>query len=247
MKKEMITLSTLGTIKQNINYDILKKWDSSFFEIKNKNTVATIDDFSANGNILFCSDEYIATRFSGGYDYDLLVVIIDERIEDNYYMRIINKDIVVISLYQMAEYMKNEDIPIENYILRNIYEVILLRKISKLTNTDMFQIDKYSWIHEEVRCCIFDLNWNKVSLLYSMNKPKICHRCIEKIKDLNFEERYIDNFVLELKKIDKSLWYRAMAWIRHNPIKSALITFGASVTANMLASILLDLIKKNIQ
>jgi hypothetical protein len=154
-------------------------------------------------------------------------------------MRRLSNKIGVLSLYEMAEIVSAENFSIENFILRNIYELAVLYA----ANSSLFPSDSYTWAHDDVRGCLFDMNANKFDIVFSLNAPILCHACRTKVMSKQLSADFLPSLDKELKRICKSRYYRITEWVKAHPLWALLLTGTSAICLNILASIIFEKLK----
>ena len=152
--------------------------------------------------------------------------------------RISNK-CVVISLYGITDILKPENISIEHFIIRQLYEICAI----KYMINDLLSDDVYQFIHSDTRGCLFDLNGDKSDILYNTEQPIICEECKGKFKHKQAQYGIIRTLEKELKKIQKPFILRAERWIKKYPLLSVIISMLTAITLNVVANLLYEILK----
>jgi len=167
------------------------------------------------------------------------VAIMPYRFEDNFYIHRISNKCVIISLYGIADILKSNNISIEHFIIKQLYEICAMRH---LTN-DLLSDDVYKLVHSDTRGCLFDLNGERSDILYNTEQPIICEECKGKFKSKQTPTEIIKIFECELKKIKKPLALRVERWIKKYPLLSIIISALTAIIMNISASFLWEYIK----
>ncbi|MGC1377626.1 MAG: hypothetical protein WA821_15435 [Anaerolineales bacterium] len=240
MKPIIISLVTVGNLKYPLNFDDLKKWPSALFKIEHGASIGQIPNAQGTDN-----DEWeypkeqlrkIIHREPSG---DITFALINAPLEGNYFMRRLGDNIVVLSLYEMAEIIRDANFTIENYIIRNVYEIIVLFLGNQRTVPD----SSSTWTHDEIRGCLFDMNANKSDIIFSMHNPTLCTQCRNRLLSAQIDSNVIPSLTHELKKLKKEFFFRMIEYVRAHPIWSLVITAATALVLNLLASVIYDLVK----
>lgn len=96
-------------------------------------------------------------------DADLTVLVVPFPLDGNFYMRMLNPHLWVLSLDQILDVLAGQRVPAENFVLRNIYEVWLIRE-------RRLDLENGRWItipHTAIRGCLLDMSISKINILYS--------------------------------------------------------------------------------
>src|SRR3970040_1255878 len=88
-------------------------------------------------------------------------------------MRRLDDHVAVLSLYEMAEIVRYSGFSLEQFILRNAYELVVLF----IGNGKLIPTNYATWAHDEVRGCLFDMNSSKPDIIFSMDRPVLCPAC----------------------------------------------------------------------
>ena len=242
MNKIKITLIKLGYVNHLANFRKLEKWRSRIFEISEIHCVEHLPDGDVN-------DFYLDQKFSIDRlesliecpkNSDIAIAIMPYRFLDNFYMHGINKNCVIISLYGISKILEVDNISMENFILKQIYEICAIKYLV----SDVSSEDVYKFVHRDTRGCIFDLNGEITDILYNTEKPIICESCKDTFKRKQVDSGIITLFNRELKRIKKPLILRVEKYIKKYPFASVILSALIAVSLNILASLIWDLITK---
>jgi hypothetical protein len=162
------------------------------------------------------------------------------RFDDNFYMHRMGINKVCISVFGLENILSEKTISIENFIIKNIYEVFIFYKILKnLTNND----EVYKFVHNDTRGCLFDMNGDKRDIIHNTEKPIICDECKGKISKKSIPKNFLEDIQKELTKIDKPLIKKIENFISKYPLFSVLVTFVFSTVVNLFSNWLWEIIK----
>ena len=237
MEPIRIALVTAGDLRHPINFEILEKWKSQIFRITRASVIQHLPDSQGpNWQYTDAQLEKLIVPHGGA---DITAAIINAPLEDNYYMRRLQKNVGVLSLFQTAEILKAANLTIEHFILRNIYEVctVWLEQNHSIPNSI------YAIAHDSVSGCLFDMNAYKTDIVYSMNPPKLCPQCRARVQSRQVPADFLKHIDHELRKIRKARFYRIADWIKSHPITSLIIAIAGSLLSNIAANLLYDLVK----
>ena len=110
-----ISLVTLGHLKYSLKVKELTEWKSNLLKITQNAQLNHLQDPEGN------DQEYLDTQLfeliQADQEADFTVALIGAPLENNYYMRCISEKICVISLFQMAEIVRDA-----NFTLVPLYE-----------------------------------------------------------------------------------------------------------------------------
>ena len=162
-----IAIVSLGSLKYPVNMSYLEGWKSQIIKLSHGASVGHLPD--AEGENWEYTCDQLGTLVHSDSNASFTVALISAPLEDNYYMRRLGDKVAVLSLFEMAEIVRFSDFTIENYILRNIYELAVLYA----ANGALIPSDAYSWAHDDVRGCLFDMNANKSDIVFSLHQPTL--------------------------------------------------------------------------
>ncbi len=237
MKK--VKLCRLGCFNHSIDFSKLEKWSSNYFVISGTRIKADIDVNHFKDDYVYPTKMISEDMGEIEPDYDLLIGLVDQPLENNFYMHRIDENRAVLSIYPVLEFLKQENIPVENYIIRCIYEmVIFLYENGGKINNLVHLIP-----HHETRGCLFDMNVFVERIVYSSDKPIICNECQARLRKRPIPTGLIEGVQKELKRIKKHLFYRIEKVVKKNPIQAFLIASLFAVFLNVLASAIYDYFK----
>ncbi|HEY9685821.1 MAG TPA: hypothetical protein V6C52_02470 [Coleofasciculaceae cyanobacterium] len=232
MSKIKISLVSLGRLKYPVNMAYLQGWKSRIFTISHDSEILHLP--GANGSDWEYTTDQLAGLVHPTHNADFTIAIIGAPIQDNYYMKRVGEKVAVLSLHEMADIVRFSDFSIEHYILRNIYELVVLY----VANGKLFPANTYTWVHDDVRGCLFDLNSNKPDIVFSMHRPNLCDACKSRVLSLQIDTDFLPALNNELPRLQKTLYFRISDWVKAHPICALLITLLSGITLNILASII---------
>lgn len=234
MNRISIKIVELGNIKEKIDKKKLEKYKSEFFKIEQFEKIEILPPQLTNKNTLdiVYSKNEIAEIFKGIKFDGVIVGVMNYRFEDNFYMHRISQNAMVISLYGIKEILTPANIELENFIIRCIYEAICFyRAWGNLVSDEVYQ-----FVHPDTRGCLFDLNGDRVDIIYNTEKPIICDKCKGRLREKALSEGFLERFCNELKRIDKPFLMKVELFIRKYPLLSFIIAIFVSIFINILSS-----------
>lgn len=231
-----IKIITLGHIKHRLDVERLTRWRSSIFKITTVDSVPELPDGEYDWQHFGDSE---LSFIQPSKDVDITFAITEYSLQDNFYLRRLDKNIVVLSLYQTADACEWNDIPLENFLLRNLYELCAIFKLEGSVPTSGI-IPPI--IHDDTRHCIFDMCGIKTDVVYSASLPKICDQCRSHMNSKQMTTGFVKSLEEELKRIKKPLYYRILSFVKRRPVWSIGITFAAGVFVELFSNLLYDLI-----
>lgn len=241
MAKLKIAIITLGNVEQKVNLKKIKNWKSKLFEI---NTIQKIDHIPESD----VDDGYLDHKFSSdGLNAavscpdcsDLAIAIMANRFDDNFYLHRLSENCVGLSIYGIKEILNSENISIENFIIKQFYELYSLKKLVVHFASD----EVYEIVHSATRGCLFDLNGDRFDIIYNTEKPIICDSCKSKFSNIQLEEKTFPTIVKELKKIKKPFISRVESFIRKYPLLSICLSGIFAISLNLIANIIYEYLK----
>src|SRR5678816_668920 len=112
-----IALVTIGHMPSDFRIDRLREWRSSLFEL-----VDTVPGYAITNRADLpywaYSDDVLDTDVPQRGHADLLIALVNVPLEDNYYVRRLTGNRVVMSLHEVDQIMHVANIPLENAVLR---------------------------------------------------------------------------------------------------------------------------------
>ncbi len=233
-----ISLVSLGHLKYPVNIAGLEAWQSSVLNIQHGASVGHLPN--SDGGSWEYSDENLLKVLSATPDSDFTVGLINVPLEDNYYMRRLTDNIAVLSLYEMADIVRYSEFTLEQYILRNLYELAVLFA----ANNKLIPQDYTTWAHDEVRGCLFDMNASKSDIVFSLHRPKLCPACKTRVSSRQVPLAFIPKLEDELQRIQKSLFLRMTEWVKRHPIFALVLAAASGVLLNLIASVIFEKAKR---
>lgn len=229
----------LGFLKRQINIEALKRWRSKLFTIDTVNEIAHIPELGNSVEWQFLSDDMLKV-IQHDNDSDITVIVTEYRLQDNFYMRKVD-GMVVISLFEVADILHNHHIPIEHFIIKNIYEVVTLLHVYRdLPNTSDEVPDI---IHDETRNCLFDMNGLKTDVKYVFqDRLSLCSQCQARLKEKLLPKGFLKELVHEIRRIRKSAFYKIYDFVKCHPIWSIVIAIISQLVIGLLTGLLANYI-----
>lgn len=217
MTRLKIEIIRLGSSKHKDTWKFIhrlhKNSRSKIFEIVSVKEISLPD---ADGYDWSYSDNLLSTLMKQPSDADIRLAFIDYPLEDNYFVRRLDKDTAVMTFYQAVDILKGGNVSLNNYALVSIY----------IACTTFYQLEANrtvsvrSLFHDETRGCLFDMTGIKEDILLSVSEPQICYECESSMKKLLIDMDYLSVLKRELRKIKKPLYYKITDFVKKasNPI-----------------------------
>lgn len=246
MKENMnmikIKLIIIGHSDRVVNFDLIKKYKSKFFnfsDIERINNLPNPEKDDGYLDIVYTKAEIQTVMNDIEFD-GLCIAIMNYGFDDNFYMHRVGNNKVCISIFELENILSEKKISIENFIIKNVYEIFIFYKIVK-NLTDNKEV--YQFIHTDTRGCLFDLNGDKRDIVYNTEKPIICDECKGKISKKSIPKNFLEDIQGELLKIDKPFIKKIENFISKYPLFSVLVTFLFSTFINLFSNWLWEIIK----
>ena len=233
-----VSLVTLGNLKYPVSIVELEGWNSEIITIRHGASVGHLPD--SDGHNWEYPDDQLLGVLSTETHTDFTLGVINASLEDNYYLRRLSDKVAVLSLYEMADIVRFSNFTVEQYILRNIYELSVLFA----ANGKLIPTDYATWAHDETRGCLFDMNASKSDIVFSLHRPVLCPACRTRISAKQVPAKLLPTLDKELQRIQKTLYVRITEWIKRHPIFALVITAGSGIAINIIASVLFEKTKK---
>jgi hypothetical protein len=167
---------------------------------------------------------------------DFTVAITGDRLDDNYYIQRLGDRACVMSYFMLTDVIQGNGNTIENFILRNIYE---LEAIYRQHEGSLVDGDR-SFVHDDTRGCLFDMNGWKENIVFSMHRPILCHECAARLKSKSLPTRYVDVLTSEINKIRKPMYHQILDLIKAHPWKAFFLASVWGLVLNISASYIYD-------
>jgi hypothetical protein len=241
MSKVKVQIAKMGNINAWIDLGKVRRWKSQLFEILpdiNQHRLPT----RAAGIQWDFTDEQVSRAIPKKIVGDFLIVLTDCALESNYYMRRLLGNRVCITFFQVKDILARENIPLENYVLRSIYEALIYFTLAQNHGGQLPQSEE-SYTHDETKGCLFDMTGNKADLSVSCRAPTLCDTCYSDLSRSSVPTNFLDKIKKELKRIRIPAYYRLQSIVKRHPILSILITALAALLINILSDIVVWLIK----
>lgn len=235
MKKIKIKICSLGALPRDLETNNLIKIKSNIFEIEpdfhsyDLRVESDLYDWAY-------SDKQLATQIPCNHDSEILVVLTSVPLEENYYTRRLHDNIVIFTFYEIARYLKFENIPLENVIKRLLYSYSLVYLRNKRKIPSSCEISNFT--HDDTRGCIYDMNGVKDDITSSCHKPIICDECCERLRKEQISNETLSTVKSELTKISKSRFYVISDLVKRYPIFSLIISSVWAVCLGVVGSLI---------
>lgn len=236
-----IKLIIIGHSDRIVDFNIILKHKSKFFKYIGIDSINNLPKSSKNDgylDIVYSKDDIEKLLSDINFD-GLCIAIMNYRFDDNFYLHRIGASKVCISIDGIENILSKKNISIENFIVKNTYEIFLF----KILFNDLTDDKVYKFIHDDTRGCLFDLNGDKRDIIYNTEQPIICDECKGKISNYPIPENFIGDIQKELVKINKPLLEKIKIFINKNPKRSISLAVIIPVILNLISNWIYDLIK----
>lgn len=241
MGKQKIKIIELGNLRKPLNRKWLGKHKSNLFEITEYSQREFLPRPSGNYgtlDVVYSKNEITILLKDEKYD-GIIVGIMNYGYDDNFYMHRIGDNSMVVSIYGLRKILADEEICVENFILKNIYEAVAFYNIfGGLTNDGV-----YGMVHQDTRGCLFDLNGDRQDVIYNTEKAIVCEECKGRLKSSSLPDGFVHLLERGLTQIDKPLIKRVEVFIRRYPLVSFLGAILGATAINTASNFIYDWIR----
>jgi hypothetical protein len=232
--KIRIKIGVIGYLPFDFDRKLITKFKSDIFEI-----VGDFEErgFRQNADLDWWeySNSLLEEELPGNKNADFSIWITYVPLKGNFYAKRLSSNRIVLSYFEIDRILKQEYIPVENFLLRSIYIYVL---VYLRYHKEIPIQDGCTAFHDDTRGCIFDMNGNKEDVIYSLDKPRICGECIEKTKKDGVTDDYINRIEKEIQRIKKKCFYKIAASKERNPVASMIVSFLSGVLIGLVANII---------
>ncbi len=240
-KKIRIKIGVIGYLPFFLNKKIIRNYKSKVFEV-----VGDIENYHFNDDsdteFWGYSDKRLNEELPDNYDADFFLGITYVPLEDNFYARRLEKKRIVLSYHEMYQILIEGHIPLENLLLRILYaySLVYLRQNNQIP----IQNENIGFTHDDTRGCLFDMNGNKIDVLFSLDNPIICDDCINRLRVRKVPDNKINLVKKEIKKIKKRKFYKFSDFIKSNPLLSFFLSIVLGIIMNLLSKLIFETLLK---
>ncbi|GEM_PF-1043280 len=241
-EKLPIKLIIIGHADRSIDFRYIQKYSSAHFScdsIEHINDVLPAQNTNGYLNIVYSKND-IQTLLKDIASDGLCIAVMNYPFDDNFYMHRIQNNQLCISISGLEEILSSKNISIENFIIKNIYEAYLFYKMFNTLVDD----GVYSFVHQDTRGCIFDLNGDKRDIIYNTEQPIICDECKAKINKKSLPHNFVKSVQNELHSIQKPWLKSTELFIKKYPLYSIFLTFIFSTIINLFSNKIWDILTK---
>ncbi|KEQ16662.1 hypothetical protein [Endozoicomonas numazuensis] len=235
MSKLQVKIVSVGYLPADFHREKIEKMTSRLFEV-----VGAIESYSLNSDTDLedwgYSDALLSSEVPKKNGEDILIVLTSVPLEDNYYTRRVSNNTIIFTFHEVADYLRYENIPLENVVKRLIYgySLVYLRNGNRIPKTEEFT----NFTHDETRGCLYDMNGLKEDIVHSCHSPQICDDCTQRLLKEKVSSNTIKNAKAEIKSIQKQKYYQILGWIKNYPVWSILLSSAWAVFLGVIASLI---------
>ena len=241
MKKAKLNvrICRLGRFNHRVDWNKVEGWQSKLFSLTELTTISDIDvDHFADGYV-YPTQSITADMGKPGKGVDALIAIVDQPLEGNFYMHRIDESRAVVSIFPVLAILHAAHIPVENYLVRCIYEIVGLYYAGAGKLAENAKL----WPHHETRGCLFDMNVFIDRIVFSCDPPMVCEECVSKLQKISLPADFIENLNDELKAIRNPLYFRIEQAVKLHPIFSLFLASVFGIGLNIAASFIYDALR----
>jgi hypothetical protein len=237
MNKVKVRLVQLGT--PPVTLKNLLGWKSEIFEIVGIHHVPELpksdlnDPKDTNNPPWAYSKGLLTGLMDGGEPADVKMGVINVPLEHDYFMHRLSDHTCVLTLHDMGEILTGANIPLETFVIRNLYEMVVMY----LELGGSLKSEGYQLPHEDTRGCLFDFSAYKSNVIWSTENVNLCSSCKSRLKQKQLPLGFIDGLEHELKGIRKPLIFTVLDWVKRHPIWSMAISALVGLALSILGNI----------
>jgi hypothetical protein len=236
MTKLKLKVVTLGHLPFHLDLAKVENWSSNIFQVAGRIENISFRASSDLENWAY-SNELILKNLPS-FQENICIAIVNVPIDKNYYARTLGNNTAVFTFHDIKQYLTQENIPLENALIRAIYYACLTYKL----HGDLLpsNSEASTLAHDETRACVFDMNGFKPDIVYSSNAPSLCTECAERLRVNKFSNELINQINIELSALKKSLYFRTIEKIKKYPLLTLLLSSSYAVLLGLVASYIYD-------
>lgn len=234
-----VEICRLGRFNHQVNWKRIERWSSKYFQVAAISIVSDIDVDHFSDGYVYPTKSIYKDMGKPRPGTDLLVAVVDQPLEGDFYMHRIDSKSAVISVFPVLSVLRQAHIPLENYLLRCIYEMVVF------AYEGGGKVDKNIYLkpHHETRGCLFDMNVFVDRIVFSCNRPEICEECRSRLHKAPLPPGFVNTIAAELKGIKNPLYYRIEEQVKAHPIFALVLAALFGIALNVAASFVYDAAK----
>lgn len=211
----------------------LTSWKSKIFRIEGDIQHYQISADSDLEDWMY-SDSLISSLAPSRGSEDILLVLTNVPLENNWYVRRIGDNRAVMTFHEMREILNESNIPLSNLVLRILYAYAL---IFNRNGNQLHATNEFSYAHDVTKGCLFDMTGWKGDIKYSCHRPILCQSCSQRLRDEMLSEETIERVSKEIGGIQKDLYFRIADWVKTQPVLAIAISSFAAVLLGAMGSL----------
>lgn len=243
-KKVNVRLVAVGSVFYELDLNRIQKWKSNFFQIEvveERHYLPRKSDGREDDTWEYSYEQLEKSLYkfrpSIGNELDLTIFVLDAPIEEDYLTYIIGPNRIVLTYYDARDFMLKENIPLENYLISNIYTYVFLlfSKLNSGQKPVLIKDDEDDITHDYREGCIYDFCGTKEDIVFSCVKPIICNRCTKYLTEHGVAMEDINQAKKELKRLKRNRYYQVVQWLKFHPMDSFFLSCFLAVILSIIA------------
>lgn len=242
-----VKIVTYGNVKSIIDFKAITEWKSKLFTV-----IPDIEEYIVNSKSDTFRWEYSDKNLlenlpslekikanSKESDINFVMYVTNIPLECNYFSRILSLNQFIISTHEIKKILDQAEVPLENFIIAMLYVYSLMF----ISSSGKLSMD-YEWelAHNDSRGCIFNQCGNKEEIIETCVQPHLCETCKSHFLTRQVSADQIKSINVELKRLNRPLFYRIKHFIKNKPILTLLISALFAICINIISSLLIKLI-----
>lgn len=237
-----VKIVSLGNLYFELNRENITKWKSALFEVEQKIDYYSLNDSPDTPDWGF-SDKNLKKIIANlnnvdtSSDADITFYVLDAPIEDNYLVRNMGHNRIIVSYYQVKELLHLAKLPIKNYLLVIIYSYALLL-MTKKQGDWVTDEDEEPFLHYDSTGCIYDFCANRADIIRLCESPHLCDNAEQTLKKLGVDRTVINRARKELKGIRRDWFNGVVLFVKTNKAISILLGILGTIVLNVISGII---------
>jgi len=238
-----VNIAIAGYLPASFNKNIFKSYKSDLFKIVQPVSEYALTARPASG--WEYTDIEISSLIPDDFDGDFQLILLNIPLEENWFSRVIGRNKIAATFYDVQSTLQHNNIPLENHVLRILYSYSLMWLAG---NRTLPSTADESWIaHGETRRCIFDMDIDKRDIIYSCNRPVLCDACNQNLIEMRVSKNNVEAASEEIKHLRKRTYYRIFDFVKSHPVLSFILSIAMTVIigvgSSLAASFLFEKLK----
>lgn len=244
MSKPKIQIAILGQSPPDFDARELVAWRSSVFEIKPNIESYQLNEDAA-GNDWEFTDAQFEQRLRRDPGCSFMIIFVKVKLENNWYLRRLSDNRAVFTFYEMDQIVRFHGLPLKNLALRVIYATVLVYR--RYGDCIPMGSEGTDYAHHETRGCLFDMNANKMDVVYSLHRPCICEYCCSQLKQAQVSNELLTVVQNELRRIQKPLIDRLASFVRVHTVWSIVLSVFSALVLGVITSLVASWIYESLR